>query len=66
MSLFICDICDSKFEFKYEIIVHLKDHQNGSIKTTNRNSSTNAGMYYVCSLVRTLKWELILHYQNDS
>lgn len=37
MAFFICDLCGVKFQFKVDIIIHLKDHQSGSIKKLNNN-----------------------------
>lgn len=30
--MFPCDLCTQSFKFQYELIVHLKDHNNGSVK----------------------------------
>lgn len=43
MPVYICDICDREFEFKFEIVVHLTNHR--SVKKINKNQA-NAGKYY--------------------
>lgn len=41
MVIFVCDLCNGKFKFKYQLVVHLNDDQNG--KTINRKKITVEG-----------------------
>lgn len=45
MSTFICDLCDREFEFKYEIIVHLKYHESGKVARKVNKNKSNDGKY---------------------
>lgn len=43
MTRFVCDLCNESFVFKYELIVHLKDHQSG--KQIRRKKCAVKGKY---------------------
>lgn len=32
-----CDLCGVEFKLKVDLIIHLKDHQNGSVRIRNKN-----------------------------
>lgn len=32
-----CDLCGVEFKLKVDLIIHLKDHQNGSVRKRNKN-----------------------------
>lgn len=41
---FVCDICGFEVQFKFDIIIHLKDHQDGKVK--NKIQKKVAGTFW--------------------
>lgn len=38
MGILPCDLCDRKFKFQYELLIHLKDHETGSVKAVSQSN----------------------------
>lgn len=59
---FVCDICGFEVQFKFDIIIHLKDHQNGTVKKKiqKKVAGTCVLLIYFLKLVHKISWKRIV------
>lgn len=53
MANFICNLCDRRFKFNFELLVHLKDHENGLVIIVDKEEGKKKSIQTIIPLLGT-------------
>ncbi len=63
---FVCDICGFGAQFKFDIIIHLKDHQDNKIKKKIQEKVAGicALLIYILKFEHKISWNELLFFHK--